>query len=156
MKKTLTLTDKEALGIYPNAPQELKTILELNWGKPFFSQKITDRINGYLDACSDQGITPLTIDHFSFIPAQYRERMFKHYQQNVIADSLNEGWVPNWKDHSQYKYYPYFKDSGAGFGFSDTDYDYWGTLSNVGSRLYFRTAELAQHAGKIFAEIGIE
>lgn len=157
MKKTLELTDKEALGIYQNAPHELKTILELNWGKPFFSKKITDRINGYLDACSDQGITPLTIDHFNFLPEQDRRPTFLFHQHTIIIRSLNEGWVPDWANHNQIKYEPRFKKtSWAGFGFSHAYYDGWTTASDVGSRLYLRTEELANHFGKIAELIGIE
>lgn len=157
MKKTLTLTDKEVLGIYPNAPQELKTILELNWGKPFFSQKITDRINGYSDACSDQGIIPLTIDHFNFLPEQDRRPTFLFHQHTVIIRSLNEGWVPDWANHNEIKYEPRFKKTGgAGFGFSGANCVGWGSYSAVGSRLYLRTEELAKHFGKIAELIGIE
>jgi hypothetical protein len=155
MKKTLELTDKEALNIYPNAPQELKTILELNWGKPFFSRKITDRINSYYDACSDQGITPLTIDHFNFLPEQDRRPTSLFHQHTVIIRSLNEGWAPDWANHNEYKYEPRFKKTGgAGFGFSSAGT--WAATSAVGSRLYLRTEELAKHFGEIAELIGIE
>jgi hypothetical protein len=117
-----------ALKAYNKADRAGKEVLsKLLKGQVDFNQKITDRINSYEDACADQGIKPLTIDQFSFLPEQYRRRAFLNHQHSVVSDSLNEEWIPNWKDHNQAKYFPYFKDSGAGFGFSCTIFGAWFT-----------------------------
>jgi hypothetical protein len=157
MCEEIKLLKSNALKSYNKATKEGKELLsELLKGQVDFNQKITDRINSYEDACADQAIQPLTIDQFSFIPEQYRRRAFLNHKHSVVADSLNEGWIPNWKDHNQAKYFPYFKDSGAGFEFSYTVYACWRTPAAVSSRLYFKTRELAEKAGEIFVKIGIE
>lgn len=43
--KTLKLEDNTARKLYQTGTSELKTVLEESFGKNFFSQKITDRIN---------------------------------------------------------------------------------------------------------------
>jgi hypothetical protein len=72
----------------------------------------------------------------------------------LIVKVLNEGWIPDWMD-SEYKYFPWFdmKGSSSGSGFSFCDCGDWGTYSSVGSRLCFKSRELAEYAGKQFTEI---
>ena len=72
----------------------------------------------------------------------------------LIVNALNDGWNPDWTDSSQYKYSPWFKmGSSSGSGFSYDVYGYWYTGSYVGSRLCFKSRELAEYAGKQFTEI---
>ncbi len=71
----------------------------------------------------------------------------------LVCIAYNEGWIPDWNNTNEYKYFPYFKmGSSSGVGFSSVDYDYWVTNSNVGSRLCFKSADLAKHAGKLFEQ----
>ncbi|MDP3679753.1 MAG: hypothetical protein Q8R22_02835 [Flavobacterium sp.] len=71
-----------------------------------------------------------------------------------IVKAFNEGWVPDWTNSNEGKYYPWFKmGSPSGGGFSFDGYDYWRTYSYVGSRLCFKSADLAKHAGQLFESI---
>lgn len=67
----------------------------------------------------------------------------------LLAKSLNEGWEPNWSDSSEPKYYPWFEMRGAS-GFRFDDCGAWLSYSHVGSRLCYKTRELAEHAGRNF------
>src|ERR1700680_3512989 len=40
----------------------------------------------------------------------------------IIAKALNKGWVPDWNNSNQYKWYSWFKYSGSGFRFFVTHY----------------------------------
>jgi len=72
----------------------------------------------------------------------------------LIARVLNEGWIPDWTNSSEYKYYPWFKmGSPSGVGFSFVVNGDWTTDSNCGSRLCFKSRDLAIHAGKTFENI---
>ncbi|ODS87271.1 MAG: hypothetical protein ABS44_11685 [Chryseobacterium sp. SCN 40-13] len=72
----------------------------------------------------------------------------------LIVNALNEEWKPDWTNSSQTKYFPWFKmGSSSGSGFSFHDYDNWLSNSTVGSRLCFKSRELAEYAGKQFTEI---
>ena len=96
----------------------------------------------------------------------------------IIAAALNEGWTPQFvKD--EYRYFPYFViraneeirqmskeeksrvvcrsdfDAGAygGVSFANAYYDSAYVHAGIGSRLAFKTKELAEYAGKQFTEL---
>ncbi len=76
----------------------------------------------------------------------------------IIAEALNEGWVPNWADTNQSKYYPWFyfkedKKALSGFGLSYLVCVDGHSDSGVGSRLCFKSRELGEYAGKQFIKI---
>lgn len=73
-------------------------------------------------------------------------------QLTIIAKVLNEGWKPNWSNSNEHKYYPYFKYK-SGFGFSYSNLNSWHLLTFCGSRLCFKSYELAKYAGKQFESI---
>jgi hypothetical protein len=71
-----------------------------------------------------------------------------------IVKAFNEGWTPDWTDSNEYKYYPWFKmSSPSGGGFSYGDYDIWRAGSSVGSRLCYKSSDLAKHAANLFLDI---
>ena len=144
---TLTLSDKQAREIYPSAAPELKTILEETFGKPFFSQKITDRVKSFEDTCTVLNIKK----QYVFDEDEDTEDEIAYKKLKVIAKALNEGWTPDWNNSSEYKYYAWFYLNSPGFRF---DYAGYGcTGSGVGSRLCFRSRELAEYAAKQFTDI---
>jgi len=68
----------------------------------------------------------------------------------MIVEALNDGWKPDWSNLSEYKYYPWFDLASSGFRFDV--YADWNADSVFGSRLCFKSRELAEYAGKIFLE----
>lgn len=144
--KTLSISDQDARKIYPSALPELKTILEGSFGKDFFSQKITDRIKTFEDACAETGINPNDENFRIGTPDEIAYKKLK-----VIVKALNEGWFPNWNKSSEYKWRPWFYLDSPGFRFHDT---YCGrTGSTVGSRLCFKSEELCEYAAKQFIDL---
>ena len=84
----------------------------------------------------------------------FDEEHDKSYKKLIlIASALNEGWEPNWLDLNENKYYPYFRTTSSGFGFSGTFYGCEYTNTICGSRLCFKTRELAEYAGRQFESI---
>jgi len=152
--KTLQLEDSKARELYKTASLEFKELLEANWGKDFFSQKITDRIKTFEDAYNEVGhhdnvdilLKYNGIDK-DMLGAQAMAKL------SIIARVLNEGWEPDWADSSQYKYYPYFSNYKSGVGFSRSDCGGWAAATYCGSRLCFKSSELATYAGKQFIDI---
>ena len=120
--------------------KELKRIIK-ECDKPMC---IVDRIKTFEDACCVLGSRPV------FCSADERDEM-AYKKLKHIAKALNEGWVPDWNDKTQPKYYPWFTMSP--FGFGDTYYGDWDTGSSIGSRLCYKNAELAKYAGKQFEEL---
>ncbi len=82
-------------------------------------------------------------------------------EAKIITKALNqfdgEPWEPDWSNWSEGKYYPWPRvdtsdGNKAGSGFSDFDYDYGRTDASVGSRLCFKSSELAVYALKQFTD----
>ena len=74
-----------------------------------------------------------------------------------IADAWNkaDGFVPDFRDSSQYKYFPWFvydKDA-AGFVYAYTLYAASNASAYFGSRLCFKTANRARQFGEKFADL---
>ncbi|WP_395762452.1 hypothetical protein ACH34C_09440 [Elizabethkingia anophelis] len=116
-------------------------------------KNIKDRVKSFEDACDVLGITPQNPD-LETIPTKLQKPLFAHYKLCIIAMALNEGWEPNWDDDDEYKYYPWFDMEGSsGSGFSFFGYYFDCSFSLVGSRLCFKSRDLAEYAGKQFETI---
>ena len=75
----------------------------------------------------------------------------------TIADAWNkaDGFVPDFSNSRQYKYFPWFvynKDA-AGFVSADTNNTATTTIAHIGSRLCFKTANRARQFGEKFADL---
>jgi hypothetical protein len=115
---------------------------------------ITERVTSFEDACEVLGINPKEL----ILTADYPEAETDLKSANaliklsIIVRALNEGWKPNWKDSSENKYYAWF-DMSSGSGLSFFGCNGWYSSSAVGSRLCFKSRELAEYAGKQFIDI---
>jgi hypothetical protein len=149
--KNLQIDEENARRLYPQANGEFKAILEDTFGKSFFNRKITDRIKTFEDALKELPEIASNVAILLAYNGVDKDMLASvaHMKLTIIARVLNEGWKPNWDNSSEYKYYPYF-DMRSGVGFSVTGYDYWYANACVGSRLCFKSRELAEYAGKQF------
>lgn len=68
----------------------------------------------------------------------------------VIVKALNDGWVADWDNHNEFKYFPWFY-LGKNFRFGA--YHSWYSLSSLPSRLCLKDKKLAIYAGQTFTEI---
>ena len=149
--KTLQIDEKNARALYKGASKEFKATLEDTFGKDFFSGKIKDRIKTFEDACAELEIYP------EDAIADFQETALKdeiaYRKLKIIAEALNEGWKPDWTDSNQYKYFPWleYSRSGSGFVCSYTNYSY--TRTTIGSRLCFKSEELALYIGEQFIDL---
>ena len=115
---------------------------------------IKDKVKSFEDACKVLDITP-SVPVVTGIPEKYQKPLIANYQLMVIAEALNEGWTPDWSNGEWDKWYPWFdmdNSSSAGrFSFYAADLLY--SHSHVGSRLCFKSEELADYAGTQFLEL---
>jgi hypothetical protein len=140
--------DREtAKKLYPDAPDWLKEQMINEFGAECFKPKEFEDIKTYEDACEKLNIDP--IKELSGID---RTDEIAYRKLKVIARAINNGWLPNWSNTDQRKWFPYFVLS-SGFGFSVSIYDCDLTDAGVGSRLCFETSEQAVYAGQQFTEI---
>lgn len=148
----MTTELEKAKSAYPKASAPQKEVLESVFGKEAFAPKVTDQVKTFEEACSVLGIDSKKILPYTKATTPDQKALNAAAKLFIIARALNQGWKPDWNDSSQWKYYPYFKMK-SGFGFSYTRTDYGLTTSHVGSRLCFKTEELATYAGKQFESI---
>ena len=151
MSETLTADKGKVIAYYNKAKNGRKVWLETIFGIKTFQPEIKERIKTFDDVLRENGvkrsvfennIQDLTTDEVAY-------KMLKE-----IVKAFNEGWVPDWTDSTQYKYYAYFKmGSPSGGGFSCYDFGHWDAVSIVGSRLCYKSADLAKHAGQLFENV---
>jgi hypothetical protein len=143
MTKALMMDEKDARQLYPSASPEWKKALEVSFGKETFSQKITDRVKTFADACEVLDIDPDDVVHSADDTDDQAYKKLK-----VIVRALNEGWEPNYDESNQRKWYPWFYLNEPGFRLYVVIYSYSATI--VGARLVYRTRALAEYAAKQF------
>lgn len=108
----------------------------------------------------------------------YTSDFESYLKLRIIAAALNEGWEPQFTE-DEWRYFPWFElytqkeidemdeeqktrvvcrssvsaDASGGVACAGTSYDSSSTNASIGSRLAFKTRELAEYAGKQFVEI---
>ena len=149
------INSTNVLTAFRNADDNGKQLLKNLVGDQVdFNTKITDRVKTFEDACIVLGINPS--DTLLGITLKANDLLSKDLaaavaclQLGIIARALNEGWHPDWTNSSQYKYYPWFKHK-SGLGLSCNHCDCDNSITGVGSRLCFKSSELAIYAGQQF------
>lgn len=118
----------------------------------------------------------------AFKEADNNLHLFAYTRLAIIAEALNEGWRPEHTE-DEYRYYPWFglytqeeyddmddedkecccfvgrssssANAGGGLVFADASYGSARSNAYIGSRLAFKSRELAIYCGKQFIEIWI-
>jgi len=141
----LELTKQTAKLLYSTVPDWFKTQLEEAFGKECFRKKDFRDIKTFEDACNElENLTPIRNDE---APDEIAYKKLK-----IIVAAINQGWIPDWDNTDQRKWFPWFNLS-SGFGFSFTHCHYGHSLTLVGSRLCFESEEKAGYAGNQFLEL---
>lgn len=109
--ETIELNQQELISLYNNANDSGKKLLENKYGKEtFVKPNIMDRVKTAEQAFAIKGISIASIIQPNDAIDEVAYKVLK-----VIVEILNEGWVPDWKNNNQYKYYPWFDvSSGSG------------------------------------------
>lgn len=118
----------------------------------------------------------------AFKEADNNLHLFAYTRLAIIAEALNEGWRPEYTE-DEYRYYPWFglytqeeyddmndedkeccrfvgrssngASAGGGLVFADANGGSASSYAGIGSRLAFKSRELAIYCGKQFIEIWI-
>lgn len=110
---------------------------------------------------------------------EFMADLLAYYQLRIICAALNEDWTPDWTDTDEYKYYPWFTiytaeeiedmdeeqknrvvgraninaNANGGLVYANTYNIPMYSGAYLGSRLAFKSRELAEYAGKQFGDI---
>ena len=146
------------------------------------NRPVTERIKTFTDACNVLGDEHPLVTQYRLTAAAYKgdpmtEDFIAYLKLRIIVAALNEGWEPKFTE-DEYRYFPWFffytKEeydkldddekgrcvlrSGVstfsyyGFVSCDANVDASHSSASYGSRLAFRTRELAAYAGRQFIE----
>jgi hypothetical protein len=155
--ETVTITKQNASAAYNAADAGTKKMLEALLGKENITlTKITDRIKTFDDAINALAKSEIDMEMTTLLSCKFNDPLLVATKAAamlmVITKVLNEGWVPDWTKSSEYKWYPWF-DMQSGSGLSFHVAVRWSTGTSVSSRLCFKSRELAEYAGKQFADL---
>lgn len=183
MKKELIQINTDALiKAYKESSNDCKNTLESLFGEEIFKSKdITERIKTFEDACNELGIEhPFVRSYNRWMNyGVYNQPDIDAYLRlRIITAALNEGWEPQFIKKEK-RYSPCFvsytqkeigetdeeqkshvafrsssnADASVGIACMGTIYDSSDAIAGIGSRLAFKTCELAEYAGKQFVDI---
>ena len=148
--ETLQINKENAVKAYDEATAKGKSLLENLFGKKVFLKDVKDRIKNFDDVLKENGITREEFENSckGLEPDEIANRMAK-----LVCVTFNEGWIPDWTDSNESKYYPWFvMGSSSGVGFSYDGCGAWYAYSLVSSHLCFESADLAKYAGQLFEQ----
>ena len=143
--QTLSIERTAVITAFKNADTSGKKLLDDLFPEQKLTGKITDRVKTVEDALLIKGITMSDL-----VKPGYTKEDIGRKKVELIIEVLNEGWYPNWDNHSEYKYYPWFNMSGSGLSYYVCDHAY--SHSYVSSRLCLKSAELAKYIGTQFTK----
>ena len=146
------------------------------------NRPVTERIKTFTDACNALGDEHPLVTQYRLTAGAYKgdpmtEDFIAYLKLRIIVAALNEGWEPKFAE-DEYRYFPWFyfytkeeydklddeekgrcvlrsgssANSYNGSVYCGADYDASFSNISVGSRLAFRTRELAAYAGRQFTE----
>ena len=144
------------------------------------NRPVTERIKTFDDACNALGDEhPLVKEYWGVVNVDLdiTQDLIAYLKLRIIVAGLNEGWEPKF-EKGEYRYYPWFylytkeqydelddeekglcvlcsgfnTHSNNGFVVCNAGNAASSSHTSVGSRLAFRTRELADYAGKQFSE----
>ena len=153
MAETLEITRQAAIKAHDEASTKGKTLLENLFGKRVFQKDIKERIKTFDDVIRELGDDPEEFKNAISIMEEPDE--IAYVKLKLIAKALNEGWTPDWSNGEWDKWYPWFNmdDSSSAGRFSFGDAVNPSSISTVGSRLCFKSKDLATYAGTQFLDI---
>ena len=155
-------------------PEWVNGVLTLVDEKP---QNVMERVKTFKDACNELGI-----EHDKWVQDKkdlgLEADVIAYLKLRIIAAALNEGWKPQFTT-DEYRYFPWFylytqseidemseeeksrvvyrsynnAFASGGVAYASTHYDSSYSDTYIGSRLAFKTRELAEYAGRQFVEI---
>ena len=177
MSKNIQIQQENVLNAYKNASDEQKELLEHLFGREVFKPvDVKERIKTFADAAKAVGIEDP--EEWESGYSDVEPDILAYFKLRIITKALNEGWEPKFIP-GEYRWAPYFllytkeeiekmnaetkarvvfrssfyASAGGGVSYAVAYYDSASVYAYVGSRLAFKSEELAEYAGKQFTEI---
>lgn len=145
----LKLSLEKAQTTYKNGDAETKKLLIDLYGEEHFKIDVVDRLKDYESACKVLNRQPLSINDFSFLGKEQARRQFARHKIVTGIEAINDGWIADFENEYQYKYYNWLYNRKNGFSFDcGSSFDF----CSAGSDLYIESREKAEFIQKIFKD----
>ena len=153
--QTLEITKEAAVKAHNGASPKGKTLLENLFGKKVFQLDIKERVKSIDDAVKELGDNdPEVIEYLKLEATGISGHILYTQMLVVIIKALNEDWTPDWHNGEWDKWVNWFYLSSSSSGrFSFVGSGGRDSVSDCGSRLCFKSKDLAQYAAKQFIDI---
>lgn len=109
-------------------------------------------------ACKKLGISS-ELPKVDMLRPDYQRYVIDGYVLAVLIEDVNDGWVADFGDHNQVKYWPWhyckpgYVGGSSGGGFSYYDFGYSFAYACVGARLCTNTAAKARKIAEDYPEL---
>lgn len=177
MSKNIQIQQENVLNAYKNASDEQKELLEHLFGREVFKPvDVKERIKTFADAAKAVGIEDP--EEWESGYSDVEPDILAYFKLRIITKALNEGWEPKFIP-GEYRWAPYFllytkeeiekmnaetrarvvcrssyyANAYGGVSCASASVDSASVYAGIGSRLAFKSEELAEYAGKQFTEI---
>ena len=172
----LNIEKEKAINAYRVGSDEQKQVLELLFGVETLKPKtVMDRVKTFEDALKElKPFHPLVKEYKALRKADVTSNLIAYSKLCIVTAALNEGWTPKFIKGEK-RYSPCFflytdkeirnmsKEEKSSVVYQSCDYASSGvslafticdtTTVRFGSRLAFKTSELAEYAGKQFGKL---
>lgn len=172
----LNIEKEKAINAYRVGSDEQKQVLELLFGVETLKPKtVMDRVKTFEDALKElKPFHPLVKEYKALRKADVTSNLIAYSKLCIVTAALNEGWTPKFIKGEK-RYSPCFflytdkeirnmsKEEKSSVVYQSCDYASGGvslafticdtTTVRFGSRLAFKTSELAEYAGKQFGKL---
>lgn len=177
MSKNIQIQQENVLNAYKNASDEQKELLEHLFGREVFKPvDVKERIKTFADAAKAVGIEDP--EEWESGYSDVEPDILAYFKLRIITKALNEGWEPKFIP-GEYRWAPYFllytkeeiekmnaetrarvvfrsghgANASGGVSCASASDGSAYVSAGIGSRLAFKSEELAEYAGKQFTEI---
>ena len=176
--ETLNIDKEKAINAYRVGSDEQKQVLELLFGVETFKPKnVMERVKTFEDALKElKPFHPLVKEYKALRKADVTSNLIVYSKLCIVTAALNEGWRPKFVEGEK-RYFPYFRlysseeisqmskeekssvvyqscdYASGGVSCAYASYDSAAVGAHIGSRLAFKTNELAKYAGKQFGKL---
>ena len=152
MKKTIQITEEAVLKAHKEAGTKGKSLLENLFENTVFKKDIKERIKTLDDAINVLGSDDVDVKNYrDMVSGGLQNHIIGNQELVIITKALNEGWMPDWHNGEWDIWMNWFNMSSSSSGrFSFFCSVLQRSYSCCGSRLCFKSEELAQYAAKQF------
>ncbi len=144
----LEISDNELLTLQANATPDGRKMLQTLFGAEALRGSVITRVKSVQDAAKELNINMPVVyaREVSNTPPSIGSKIGTFVDLAIVAEALNEGWVPDWPNHQQTKYYPLYELGATDIVFINVAEAH----SVFFVPIVYKSEELARYAGTQF------